>query len=57
MSVSWGQSFILEDEQVLETDGGDGSTTMSTLLTLNCMLKGAKLLTFIYILPQFFRKG
>lgn len=47
---------VEEDEKVLETDGGDGYTTVwMNLMLLNCALKMVKFIhPVIYILSQFF---
>lgn len=63
--VTWGRGVVNgvlvfngtveEDEKVLETNGGDGCTTVWMSLMLNCALKIVKFIhSVIYILSQFF---
>ena len=45
--------FHLEDEKVLEVDGGDGNRTVWIYLPLNCILKSSlKMVNSMYVLPH-----
>ena len=51
--LQWGQSFSLEDEKVLETDGGNGCTTMWMYsIHQTVRSKMVKMVNFMYISSQ-----